>query len=51
MKYNGEMQNFVPHGEGRMDYENNAFYEGTWHAGQKHGYGRYHYPDNSEYVG
>lgn len=42
--YSGEEKNGVPHGKGKMIYDNGDVYEGEWFDGKENGYGiRYAY--------
>ena len=50
-KYVGEIENWVPNGQGKQTYPNGIMYKGEWKDGKKHGQGTYTQPDGSKYVG
>ncbi|KAL3909910.1 MAG: hypothetical protein SGILL_007902 [Bacillariaceae sp.] len=41
----------LPHGFGKMVYENGREYEGEWKSGRWHGFGRWKNPNGDEYEG
>jgi len=50
-KYVGEIENWIPNGQGKQTYPDGIMYKGEWKDGKKHGQGTYTQPDGSKYVG
>lgn len=50
-KYEGEMKNFVFHGEGKITYSDGSTYSGGWIEGKRNGFGKFIYTDGSIYTG
>jgi len=50
-KYVGEIENWVPNGQGKQTYPNGIMHKGDWKDGKKHGQGTFTQPDGSKYVG
>ncbi len=47
----GAKEGYVPHGRGRMKYQNGSVYEGEWDSGKMHGNGTIRWDDGSVYTG
>ena len=43
--YRGEVLNEMPHGTGKMQYNDGSWYEGEYREGRRAGYGVYHHND------
>ena len=50
-RYVGEVEDWKPHGKGKMYETDGAIYDGTFYHGQKHGSGVYTYTDGSTFKG
>jgi len=52
-KYEGEIKNGLPHGQGTFTWSNGKRYEGEWKDGKPHGQGlgTINFPDGSKYIG
>ena len=50
-KYEGEITNGKPNGQGTQTWSNGDKYVGEWKDGKKHGQGTYTFSDGSKYVG
>ena len=50
-KYEGEIKNGLPNGQGTRTYYTGEKYVGEWKDGKKHGQGTETYPDGRKYVG
>jgi hypothetical protein len=50
-KYEGEIKNRVPNGQGTMTYTDGVKYVGDYKDGKRHGQGTYTFPDGKKYVG
>ncbi len=51
-EYTGEVSGGVPHGRGKIVFEDKSTYEGEWSDGVPHGYGKARYYDeDGEYLG
>ena len=50
-KYVGEIENWIPNGQGKQTYPDGIMYKGEWKDGEKHGQGTDTQPDGSKYVG
>ena len=51
IKYEGEWQDDVFHGNGSMSWPDDSVYTGEWVAGKREGQGKMLWPDGSEYDG
>lgn len=51
IRYEGQMENLVYHGEGKITYSDGSTYSGRWIKGKKNGYGKFIYADGSIYTG
>jgi hypothetical protein len=49
--YQGQCQNGIPHGVGKMEYSDGQFYEGFFSNGLRHGRGTHYFPDGFEMSG
>ena len=50
--YTGAMENGLPHGWGRIEFDNErGIYEGQWAYGRRHGFGRNEYANGDIYEG
>lgn len=45
--YTGDFANGLPHGQGRYQWANGDWYEGSWEKGKRSGYGTLHYADKT----
>ena len=50
-KYEGEIKNRLPNGQGTMTYTDGVKYVGEYKDGKRHGQGTYTFPDGKKYVG
>ena len=50
-KYTGQIENYCPHGDGRMDFNNDNIYEGDWSNGLFEGYGTFRWANGKVYKG
>ncbi len=50
-KYEGEIKNRLPTGQGTMTYTDGVKYVGEYKDGKRHGQGTYTFPDGKKYVG
>ena len=50
-KYEGEIKNGVPNGQGKTTYPDGRKYEGEWKNGEPNGQGTFTKPDGGKYVG
>lgn len=49
--YLGELQNNLPHGNGKETWSNGSVFTGNFRKGQRHGYGEFVWSDKSSYSG
>merc|ERR1712159_372124 len=49
--YEGEWENNVPHGDGKLMLPNGDEYEGQFHYGKRHGVGKYTWVGGNSYEG
>ncbi len=51
LKYSGKLLNGIPHGYGKLTWQNGDYYEGNFKFGKRNGQGKRVNVDGSEYSG